>query len=147
LLKTSLQPWQLLLSRRKTRSRTKFDKALGTIQCFLDPNCKETARCSLAAKDFWKTLEDQLEEQESSTKIYLLTLLYTNKLEEGSLDVDSYVNSMEAIWKILNNVNLKLSEDFVVLMTLIGLPPSFGTQRRILESRKDLSMEIIKKDL
>jgi len=32
-------------------------------------------------------------------------------------------------------------------MTLMGLPPSFGTQRRILESRKDLSMDIIKKDL
>ena len=32
-------------------------------------------------------------------------------------------------------------------MTLMGLPPFFGTQIRILESRKDLSMEIIKKDL
>jgi len=32
-------------------------------------------------------------------------------------------------------------------MTLMGLPPSFGTQRRILESRKDLSMDIIKKYL
>ena len=32
-------------------------------------------------------------------------------------------------------------------MTLIGLSPSFGTPRRILESRNDLSMEMIKKDL
>jgi len=54
---------------------------------------------------------------------------------------------MEAICRRLNDVNLELPEDLVVLMTLMGLPPSFGTQRRILESRKDLSMEIIKKDL
>jgi len=32
-------------------------------------------------------------------------------------------------------------------MTFIGLPPSFGTQRRILKSRKELSMEIINKNL
>jgi len=32
-------------------------------------------------------------------------------------------------------------------MILMGLPLSFGSQTRILESRKDLSMEIIKKDL
>jgi len=60
---------------------TKFDKALGTIQCFLDATCKEIARGSLTAKDVWKTLKDQLEGQESYTKIYLLTLLYTTKLE------------------------------------------------------------------
>ena len=54
---------------------------------------------------------------------------------------------MEAIWSRLNDVNLELPEGLVVLMTLMGLPPSFGTQRRILESRKDLSMELVKKDL
>jgi len=53
---------------------------------------------------------------------------------------------MEAIWKRLNDVNLRLPEKIVVLTTPMGLPPSFGTQRRILESRKDLSMDIIKKD-
>jgi hypothetical protein len=31
------------------------------------------------------------------TKIYFLTLLYTTKLEEGFLDVDGNVKSMEAI--------------------------------------------------
>ena len=82
-----------------------------------------------------------------STEIYLLTLLYTKKLEEGSLDVDGYVKSIDAIWKRLNDVNQELPEEPVVFMTLMGLPPSFGTQRRILESRKDLSMDIIKKDL
>jgi hypothetical protein len=87
-----------------------------------------------------------LEGQESYTKNYLLTLLYTTKLEEGSLDVDGYFKSMEAIWRRLNDVNLELPEELVVLMTFMGLPPSFGTQRRILESRKDLFMEIIKKD-
>jgi len=88
-----------------------------------------------------------LEGQEFYTKIYLLTLLYTTKLEEGFLDVDGYVKSMEVIWRRLNDANLKLSEELVVLMILMGLPPSFGTLRRILESRKDLSMEIVKKDL
>jgi hypothetical protein len=88
-----------------------------------------------------------LEGQESYTKIYLLTLLYTTKPEEGSRDVDGYVKSMEAIWRRLNDVNLELPEELVVLMTLMGLPPSFGTLRRILESRKDLSMEIIKRGL
>jgi hypothetical protein len=88
-----------------------------------------------------------LEGQESYTKIYLLTLPYTTKLEEGYLDDNGYVKSMEAIWKRLNDVKLELPEELVVLMTLMGLPPSFGTQRRICESRKDLSMDIIKKDL
>ena len=88
-----------------------------------------------------------MEGQESYTKIYSLTLLYTTKPEEGSRDVDGYVKSMEAIWRRLNDVNLELPEELVVLMTLMGLPLSFGTQRRILESRKDLSMDIIKKDL
>jgi hypothetical protein len=75
----------------KDEIETKFDKALGTIQCFLDPTCKEIIRGSLTAKDVWKTLKDQLQGQESYTKIYLLTLLYTTKLEEGSLDVDGYI--------------------------------------------------------
>jgi len=79
--------------------------------------------------------------------ISITALLYTTKLEEGSLDVDGYVKSMEAIWTRLNDVKLELPQELVVLMTLMGLPPSFGTQRRILESRKDLSMDIIKKDL
>ena len=140
----TLEPLTL---KERDEIETKFDKALGTIQCFLDPTCKEIARGSLTAKDVWKTLKDQLEGQESYTKIYLLTLLYTTKLEEGSLDVDGYVKSMEAIWRRLNDVKLELPQELVVLMTLMGLPPSFGTQRRILESRKDLSMDIIKKDL
>jgi hypothetical protein len=54
---------------------------------------------------------------------------------------------MEAIWRRLNDVNLKLTEELVDLMTLMGLLPSFGTQRRILESRKDISMKIIEKYL
>ena len=107
----------------------------------------DIARGSLTAKDVWKTLKDQLEGQESHTKIYLLTLLYTTKQEEGSLDVYGYVKSIEAIWRRLNDVNLELPEEIVVLMTLMGLLPSFGSQIRLLESRKDLSMDIIKKDL
>jgi hypothetical protein len=141
---TTLEP---LTFKEEDEIETKFDKALETIQYFLDPTCKKIARGNFTAKDVWKTLKDQLEGQESYTKIYLLTLLYTTKLEEGSLDVDGYVKSMGAIWRRLNDVNLELPEELVVLMTLMGLPPSFGTQRRILESRKDLSMEIIKKDL
>jgi hypothetical protein len=54
---------------------------------------------------------------------------------------------MEAIWRRLNDFNRKLPEEFVVLMTLMGLLPSLRTQRRIQESRKDLSMEIIKNGL
>ena len=96
--------------------------------------CKKIARGSLTAKDVWKTLKDQLERQECYIKMYLLTLLYTTNLEEESLDVDGNVKSMEAIWRRLNDVNLKLPEELFVLMTLMGISPSFGTQRRILES-------------
>jgi hypothetical protein len=39
---------------------------------------------------------------------------------------------MEAIWRRLNDV----TEEFVVLMTLMGLSPSFGTKRRPLKSPK-----------
>ena len=129
-----------LTLKERDEIETKFDKALGIIQRFLDPTCTEIAK-----KNVWKTLKDQLEGQESYTKIYLLTLLYTTKLEEGSLDVDGYVKSMEAIWRRLNDVNLKLPEELVILMTFMGLPQSFETQRRILESQKDLCMEIINK--
>jgi hypothetical protein len=53
----------------------------------------------------------------------------------------------EAIWRRLNDVKLEPPQELVVLMTHMGLPSSFGTQRRILESRKDLSMDVIKKAL
>jgi hypothetical protein len=56
-----------------------------------------------------------------------------------------YVKSMESIWRRLNDVNLKLPEEFVVFMTLMSLSLSLGTQIRILESRKDISKEIMKK--
>ena len=94
-------------------------------------------RSSLQGYRSRKTLEDQLEGQESFIKIYLLTLLYATKLEEGSLDVDGYVKSMEAIWRRLNDVNMKLPENLVVLMTPMGLRPSFGTQRIFLKSQKE----------
>jgi hypothetical protein len=56
---------------------------------------------------------------------------------QGSLDVDGYVKSMEAIWRRLNDVNMKLPENLVVLMTPMGLRPSFGTQRIFLKSQKE----------
>ena len=80
--------------KEKDEIETKLDKALGTIHGFLDPTCKEISRRSITAKDVRKTLKYQLEGQESYTKVYLLTLLCTTKLEEGSLDVDGYVKSM-----------------------------------------------------
>jgi hypothetical protein len=61
---------------QKDEIKTKFDKTLGTV-----PTCKEVARSSLAANDVWKTLKDQLEGQECFTKIGLLTLIYTSKLD------------------------------------------------------------------
>ena len=79
--------------KEKDEIESKFDKAL------VVPTCKEIARGSLTAKDVWNTLKDQLEGQESYTKIYSLTLLCTTKLEEGSLDVDGYVHAMKVIWR------------------------------------------------
>jgi hypothetical protein len=131
-----------LTLKEKDEIETKFDRALGTIQCLIDPTCKEIARGGLTARDVWKTLKDLLEGQESYTKICLLTLLSTTKLEEESLDVDGYVNSMKAISRRLNDVNLRLPEELVVLITLSGLSPSFGTQRRILESRKEEALRL-----
>jgi hypothetical protein len=60
-----------LILKEKDEIETKFDKALGTVQCFLDPTCNKIARRSLTAKNFWKTLKDQLEGRKSYTKIYL----------------------------------------------------------------------------
>jgi hypothetical protein len=40
-----------LTFKEKDEIETKFDKALGTIQCFLDPTCKEISRGSITAKD------------------------------------------------------------------------------------------------
>jgi len=121
---------ELSLSRRKTRSRPSSTKHLELSNVF----SIQLARGRFTAKDVWKTLKDQLERQECYIKMYLLTLLYTTNLEEESLDVDGNVKSMEAIWRRLNDVNLKLPEELFVLMTLMGISPSFGTQRRILES-------------
>jgi hypothetical protein len=55
---------------------TKFNKALGTIHCFLDSTCKKIGRGNLTAKT------------------YLLILLYTNELKELYLEVDNYVKSI-----------------------------------------------------
>jgi hypothetical protein len=47
----------------------------------------------------------------------LLTLLYTTKLEEGSLDVEGYIKSMEAVWRRIKDVNLKLPDELVILIS------------------------------
>jgi hypothetical protein len=104
--------------KEKDEIENKLGKVLGTILFFLDPTCKEIAGGSLTPKNIWKTLKNQLEGHESYTKIYLLILLYTTKLEEGSLDIDGYVKLMDAIWRRLNDVNLRIPEELVVLMTL-----------------------------
>ena len=96
----------------------------------LQGDCSRQSHCQRYLKD----TPGSLGRAKPYTKIYLLTPLYTTKIEEGSLDVDGYVKSMEAIWR-LKDINLKFSEEHVVLM---GPSPSFGTQRRILESQKDL---------
>jgi hypothetical protein len=71
----------------------------------------------------------------------LFSDLHLHEAGKGSLDVDDYVKSKEAV------SSLKLPKELVVVMALMGLLPCFGSQRRMLESRKDLFMEIIKKDL
>jgi len=70
-----------LTVKEKDEIESKFDKALETLQCFFDPTCNKIARGSL-------TIKNQLERQESYSKIYALTILYRTKVEEGSLDVD-----------------------------------------------------------
>ena len=109
-----------LTLKKKDEIETKFDKSLGTIQCFLDQTCKETAG--------GRPLKDQLQGQESDTKFYSLPLLYITKLEEGSFNVNGYVKSMEPIWKRFNDVNMNVPEELVILMTLVGLLSSFETQ-------------------
>ena len=86
---------ELSLSRRKTRSRAN-SKARGSIQCFLDPTCKEIARGSLTAKDVWETLKNQLERKDSYTKTHLLTFLCTLSRKEALLT--SIVASSQ--WKL-----------------------------------------------
>jgi hypothetical protein len=44
--------------KEKDEMETKFDKALGLFQWFLDPTCKEIARGSLTAKNVMETLKD-----------------------------------------------------------------------------------------
>jgi len=75
-------------SQGERRDRDQVRQSTWNYLMFPRSTCKEIARGSLVAKGVWKTLKDQLEGQESYTKIYLLTLLYTTKLDEGSLDVD-----------------------------------------------------------
>jgi len=115
---------------------TKFDKAFGSIQCFLDSTCKQISRGSFTDHDLWETFKDQLEEQESDTKVSLLTLLYNFKLEEGSIDVDGYVKSIEAVWRRLKDVNLKFPEKLVVFKTFIGLPSSLAPKEEIWSLKK-----------
>jgi hypothetical protein len=42
---------ETLTLKEKDEMETKFDKALGNIQCFLDPTCKGIARENLTSKD------------------------------------------------------------------------------------------------
>jgi hypothetical protein len=64
-----------LTLKEKDEIQIKFDKALGTVQCFLDLTCKELDRGSPISKDVWDTLKDQLD-----IKIRLMTPLCTTKL-------------------------------------------------------------------
>jgi len=118
---------ETLTLKKKDEVKNKFDKALGTIQCFLDPTCKSIAQGSV-------------ESARILYQLYLLTILYNTKLKERYLDLDDYVKSIRAVWRWLKDVLLSS-------WLFMGLTPSFGTQRRILNSRKHLCMEILKKDL
>ena len=79
-----------LTLKEKYEIETKFDKALGTIQCFLNPTCKVCSKQPYCKKCLEDT-QGSVGRKESYNKIYLLTLLYITKLEEGSLDVDGYI--------------------------------------------------------
>jgi hypothetical protein len=75
-------------------------------------------------------LKPQLEGHESFTKIYLL---YTARLEEGSLEIEDYVRSMEGIPRRL-----------IVLMTLMRFSSALDTQQWIWESSKqELAMDLV----
>jgi hypothetical protein len=54
-----------------------------------------------------------------------------DKLEDGFLDVYGYSKSIEAVCRRLDDINLKYSEEVVVLTRLTGLPPSLGTKRTV----------------
>jgi hypothetical protein len=53
--------WGTLTLKEKDDVDTKFEKALGTIQCFLDSTCNDIARGRFTAKDVSITLKDHLE--------------------------------------------------------------------------------------
>ena len=110
--------------KEKDEIETMFDKALETIQCFLDPTYEEISRGRLATKDICKTFKDYWKGKNlRHTKIDLLSFLDKNKLEEGSLDFDGYVKTMESLWRRLNDVNLeKTRTDLLIEITKKDLP-------------------------
>jgi hypothetical protein len=77
---------ETLTLKKKDEVKNKFDKALGTIQCFLDPTCKSIAQGSV-------------ESARILYQLYLLTILYNTKLKERYLDLDDYVKSIRAVWR------------------------------------------------
>jgi hypothetical protein len=103
------------------------------------------SRGSLPDKDVWETLKNQLQGQESYTEIHLMTFLYATKLKEDSLDVNCHVKSIQAVCRRFNDVDLKLPEKLVVFISLVSPLLFFGTQRRILESRKEFPWRLSRK--
>jgi len=115
----------------KDEIETKFDKRL----------------CSrkLTTKDVWKKLKGHLEGHESYTNIFFLTLVYTTKLEDGTRDVDGCVKLVKTMWRRLSDVNLKLPEELVVLMTLMGFRPSFGPKEEFCKLEETFSSRLSRK--
>jgi len=68
-----------LTLKEKDEIETKFDKALVSIECFLNSTSKMTAKAIVSDKKVSKTIKDQLKVQESYTKMYLRSC---SRLEE-----------------------------------------------------------------
>ena len=74
------------------------------------------------------------------------TILYTSNLEQGSLDADVYVKSMEPIWRRLNEFRLKLPQNSPSSRPL-WVFSIFRDPKKNSGVSKNPSMEIIKKYL
>lgn len=62
-------------------------------------------------------------------------------------NVQKYIKSKNEAIRRLDSIGIKIEKDLQVAVLLARLPESFDTMRRILESQKDITLEIVTAEL
>jgi hypothetical protein len=135
-----------LTTLEKLRLEEDDNKAMGLIALNISETYREKIRNATKSKQAWKTLEEFFEAKAPFNKVHLLLQLVSLKLTEGG-DIEDYVRKKMQFQRRLENCGLKLPEELMTVLLLIGLPNELSTLRRILETDDNLTLDKVEREL